>query len=918
MANIMFLNNWGEPPAELLERYKRQTLGNNGVWGNMKAIADPDNVDFFIVMEGMPGDIISGRIPKEKIIYFQREPDEIIKTFGLPDHFGGEALFRGTFKEHYNLAVWFINVPFEELTSLQMPAKPKKLSAIMSSKNLTYGHKQRLKFLYDVRNAYPAIEIYGHGFTKEQLGDSYKGVLNYNGHCKYRGLIDYEYSLAIDNVSMENMFDEKIIDCFLTWTKPVYWGCKNIDNFFPANSYVWVDIYDPDAAKRVIEEIEKPVDYEALKEARELVLYKYNLWPSIERIIRKYAPATHQVHTGKTKSNKRASAKQSEINARISPHLLKFLSDEQNVSEEEMDPLKLFTYKRFDLPAKYIYAKLRDLRADSAYGIDLYDKHLLAFNGYKEGDGTGKEGLEMFLAAFNDILDDIHKNGFNSDRSAIPVSHHNNVLDGSHRLAACLYFKKPVTVYKFHFEGWHYAHTFFKQRGLPENCCDAIAYEYCMLKKNTYLALLFPSAVGHDNEVRTILRRYGSIFYEKEVHLFNNGPLLLMTQIYKNENWLGDLSNNFGGAHLKVQECFRTDRPIRVFLLETDNPQKLKDAKDEIRAIYKISNHSIHINDTHDETIRVAQLLFNENSVHFLNHATFKAFPQFQKHYRTLQQFCAGKDYSEKEFLCLTGSAVMALYGIRDARDIDYFHFKDALPEDPSGGLGSHNKEIHHYTTTRDDIIFNPENHFYFDGFKFAGLEIIRAMKEKRGEEKDRVDVDLIQALSETKQKGPFETQGPALSQSQTIPVVSIVLLNYNGFEDIRLCIDSISRNTPETYEIVVFDNASTDSSLAYLRSLPGVFLVESPVNLGCPAGRAQAMTHIHPASAYIIFLDNDTVVTKGWTTKFIAHAERDRAIGMMGPRSNYVSGAQLVRDASYGNIAELESLVHLPSSESI
>jgi hypothetical protein len=40
------------------------------------------------------------------------------------------------------------------------------------------------------------------------------------------------FGVAIENVSHNGYFSEKILDCFLLKTIPVYWGCSNISNFF--------------------------------------------------------------------------------------------------------------------------------------------------------------------------------------------------------------------------------------------------------------------------------------------------------------------------------------------------------------------------------------------------------------------------------------------------------------------------------------------------------------------------------------------------------------------------------------------------------------------------------------------------------------------------------------------------------------
>lgn len=140
-------------------------------------------------------------------------------------------------------------------------------------------------------------------------------------------------------------------------------------------------------------------------------------------------------------------------------------------------------------------------------------------------------------------------------------------------------------------------------------------------------------------------------------------------------------------------------------------------------------------------------------------------------------------------------------------------------------------------------------------------------------------------------------------------PLVSIIILNYNGMEHIKPCLESIRRNTPEYHEIIVIDNASTDKSPDYLHSLPDIILVENPVNIGCPPARAQAMAFAK--GAYVVLLDNDTIVTKGWLTKFIGYAAANPRIGTMGPRSNYASGLQFIPNVPYSDLNGLEQFAY-------
>jgi GT2 family glycosyltransferase/spore maturation protein CgeB/Tfp pilus assembly protein PilF len=137
-------------------------------------------------------------------------------------------------------------------------------------------------------------------------------------------------------------------------------------------------------------------------------------------------------------------------------------------------------------------------------------------------------------------------------------------------------------------------------------------------------------------------------------------------------------------------------------------------------------------------------------------------------------------------------------------------------------------------------------------------------------------------------------------------PLVSIVILNYNGLEDVSTCLDSIRRHTPEPYEIIVVDDASSDGSVAFLQMVPDIILLKNRDNLGCPGSRSRGFSLAK--GKYVVSLDNDTIVTPGWLTSFIEHAANNPKVGMFGPRSNYVSGPQLVKDALYRDARELDA----------
>jgi hypothetical protein len=108
---------------------------------------------------------------------------------------------------------------------------------------------------------------------------------------KWDGLAPYQYSFAVENFRNPYYWSEKIADCFLAWTMPIYDGCSRISEYFPAESFIQIDINDPGAAvAKIREAISSDLWYrnlDAINEARKLVLNRHQLFPFCAREIRR-------------------------------------------------------------------------------------------------------------------------------------------------------------------------------------------------------------------------------------------------------------------------------------------------------------------------------------------------------------------------------------------------------------------------------------------------------------------------------------------------------------------------------------------------------------------------------------------------------------------------------------------------------
>lgn len=168
---------------------------------------------------------------------------------------------------------------------------------------------------------------------------------------------------------------------------------------------------------------------------------------------------------------------------------------------------------------------------------------------------------------------------------------------------------------------------------------------------------------------------------------------------------------------------------------------------------------------------------------------------------------------------------------------------------------------------------------------------------------------DLRAQLSRLDSAVPEPTPPPTRSSdvapaAQTTPKVSLIMLTYNQLGDTQLCLQSIERFTSD-YELIIVDNASSDGTVeflnAYAATNPRVRVIANHENKGFAGGNNVGMAMAR--GEYMVLINNDTIVTDGWIEKMLAVFDRHPDVGLVGPRSNYVAGLQLVRDARYDSI---------------
>ena len=229
------------------------------------------------------------KFPLNKRYYFSREAMDrnsykIFKKHGIVD-----CSFWNN-KESYLWTKWIynsshytgINKTYDQLLNLAPPIKNKKICCILSNKTFSPGHLLRTQFMQKLSQKID-IDIYG---TVQFANCSLEN------NDKFKCLTQYQYCMAFDNQDdIVKFFGTQFTDSVLLYTVPIYWGGSNhkLPEYFPSKSFETIDIKDNKSIDKVIDILNND-NYneriEDLKTARNLILNKYNMWPTIETEIR--------------------------------------------------------------------------------------------------------------------------------------------------------------------------------------------------------------------------------------------------------------------------------------------------------------------------------------------------------------------------------------------------------------------------------------------------------------------------------------------------------------------------------------------------------------------------------------------------------------------------------------------------------
>jgi len=266
----------------------RQTPGGAGMWDGICFTTRPvEEYDLLVMLNNRKLDPVSARCAPGNVWTIMQEP----YVPGLFDWLveGHEPYARvfthltpsedPKYVPSQPALPWGVGLSYDELVVAAVPEKTRGASWIASNLTFLPAHKRRNRLRrYLLEEAPDLVDHFGRGVRPVAR--------------KWEALAPYRFSLAVENSVGPHLWTEKVADCFLAWTVPLYFGCTNLEEYFPEDSFVRVDAGKPAAVCATLEKLVESNEWErrlpALEVARRRVLEEYQIFPWLARAINAY------------------------------------------------------------------------------------------------------------------------------------------------------------------------------------------------------------------------------------------------------------------------------------------------------------------------------------------------------------------------------------------------------------------------------------------------------------------------------------------------------------------------------------------------------------------------------------------------------------------------------------------------------
>jgi hypothetical protein len=259
-------------------------------WGGYKFLLNQEveECDYWLVCGNLVFDTEKTIVSLENIVFDTSESADIVvynslflKQFAYVSSFRTDLMHNNLISSE-PIIPWFTKKNYDCFSAKSRINKIKKISLLASDKKASINHIKRLNFVKKLKEYFgEEIDFYGAGFT-EFISD------------KTPTLEPYEFSIILETITDKDYFSEKLGDCYLNDSYPIYYGCQNLNQYFPENSFEQIDINDFEKSVETIKKIINTENYyqqhhDTLLKAKELYLNQYSIFPVMAKILDKVA-----------------------------------------------------------------------------------------------------------------------------------------------------------------------------------------------------------------------------------------------------------------------------------------------------------------------------------------------------------------------------------------------------------------------------------------------------------------------------------------------------------------------------------------------------------------------------------------------------------------------------------------------------
>ena len=423
------------------------------------------------------------------------------------------------------------------------------------------------------------------------------------------------------------------------------------------------------------------------------------------------------------------------------------INPENSIKIYKVKPENLLSYKRIDLIPKINYVEdfLKNNFRENT--ISDYKKIIACFtNNQFIEPGSNKNTFKKYILFFNKIIESIKAKGFDNSISVIPLNSENIILDGSHRVSACIALKKDIYVTKIDKPEIIADAESFLYRGFKLNRIKSFIIDYLAKKNNHQTIILWPFLSRRDKNqaIKIIKRIHPDIIFSDKEKLTAIGVLNLTIISYFEERWLQNNYAYYKNATPKASDISKQfiKNEIVFIILSNCNKRKIQKLKKEIREQLNCSFNGCHSTESSKESFDIASLLLSQNSLHMIN----KGYPfRYKKFIDKLNIFRSEYVKLIEPYL-IVSSSILGLYGVREPNDIDYISLKQ-IRNQKNHFIESHNHLLKSYKINAYDLLKENQNCLFFLGMKFISLDNFIRMNKYRNENTKKLDVKVAKKL---------------------------------------------------------------------------------------------------------------------------------------------------------------------------